>query len=101
MTVPLCMISDTEYKTNFHTQLKVLQQESAHTDATLNIGDFHICCHKIVLCAASPYFKSIFATGSVGIIIVYLIYAVCFSMDIILSKVTVSSLFQYIKCQLC
>ena len=56
-------LCDESYKKDFVEQLSILQKQGLYTDATLNIEGYQIYCHKVVLCAASPYFNNIFSSG--------------------------------------
>lgn len=55
---------DDSYKREFMHKLLNLQENSVLTDVTLRTDGRIILCHKLVLCAASPYFKGVFHSGN-------------------------------------
>ena len=51
------------YHSLFTERLVSLRQSNILTDITLKSGDIEIPCHKVVLCAASAYFNTMFCSG--------------------------------------
>lgn len=50
--------SDQTFQKAFRNNLLRMQETSLHSDIKLRIGDLTIPCHRVVLCAASPYFDA-------------------------------------------
>ena len=53
-------VVDKAYQADFMKGLNKMHQNEHYTDVTLQSGDIHIRCHRIVLEAASDYFKAMF-----------------------------------------
>ena len=56
-------VVDKAYQNEFMKGLHKMRQNEQYTDMTLQSGDVHIRCHRIVLEAASDYFKAMFRCG--------------------------------------
>ena len=56
-------VVDKAYRNEFMKCLHNMRQNEQYTDLTLQSGDVHIRCHRIVLEAASDYFKAMFRCG--------------------------------------
>ena len=56
-------VVDKTYQNEFMKGLHKMRQNEQYTDVTLLSGDVHIRCHRIVLDAASDYFKAMFRCG--------------------------------------
>ena len=56
-------VVDKAYQNEFMKGLHQMRQNEQYTDLTLQSGDVHIRCHRIVLVAASDYFKAMFRCG--------------------------------------
>ena len=54
---------DKSYKNNFMKAVYTLRQQEEFTDVALKSGEVHIRCHRVVLAAASEYFKAMFRCG--------------------------------------
>ena len=54
---------DKAYQNDFMKAVHRLRQNNEYTDVTLQSGDVHIRCHRVVLAVASEYFKAIFRCG--------------------------------------
>ncbi|KAI0228478.1 Kelch-like protein 21 [Lamellibrachia satsuma] len=62
-TVKIEKVVDKAYQNEFMKGLHQMRQNEQYTDLTLQSGDVHIRCHRIVLEAASDYFKAMFRCG--------------------------------------
>ena len=51
------------YQDDFMTAVHKLRQNNEYTDVTLQSGSVQIQCHRVVLAAASDYFKAMFGRG--------------------------------------
>ena len=56
-------VVDKAYQNEFMKGLHKMRQNEQYTDLTLQSGGVHIRCHRIVLEAASDYFKAMFRCG--------------------------------------
>ncbi|KAI0226983.1 Kelch-like protein 21 [Lamellibrachia satsuma] len=60
---PIERVVDKAYQNEFMKGLHKMRQNEQYTDVTLLSGDVHFRCHRIVLEAASDYFKAMFRCG--------------------------------------
>lgn len=59
----VCDFTDNTYSAGFLSVLHDLQRSNDFTDVVLCSGDAQFSCHRVVLSAASPYFRAMFASG--------------------------------------
>lgn len=55
--------TSSEHSDRLVSQLRHLLERNCFTDITLAVGKNQIQAHRIVLCAASPYFEAMFMSG--------------------------------------
>ncbi|KAI8771838.1 kelch-like protein 24 [Biomphalaria glabrata] len=59
----VCQLSSLDHTKQLIANIEQMRLDSNYSDVTIIIDDIQFPCHKVILAAGSPYFKSMFASG--------------------------------------